>query len=165
MKNRNLMSKIIPPATRDGRENFDGNQHIIKRLNNEEKKFVEKELIKLFQNNYRDLLVIETMASLNSLECIVEFKHKIEELNNEDNNFIKMILASYIYMYDNTNEKMKTLIINLFKEIEKHDLYTGFYYLAKIEDKDIRAKIKEFYDDSEFLLSYHSKNAIKINGN
>ena len=152
-----LISRIIPPATREFREDFD-NTHVIDKLNDQEKDYVEDELLKLTKHKF-DLLVIETLLYLKSKKAVAVFKRLLKV---ESNLSYRILLASAIYELDSSNAKVEDIAINAFNKLEdKYSIGLAFYDLAKFNSSKVIRIIKNHFNHGEFYVSYHAKESLR----
>ena len=153
---RELIDKIIPPADYQHRNGF-SNDNIIDKLSDEDKNNVEIELINLLSNYNGDVLIVETLAYMNShksLDCLYKILNSVNTASD------KIIIASSIYKISQ-DKAMVEIALNAIKTItDKYSLISLFYYLTNMQSNVLNEYIAQFKSDSDYLLSYNAKRAL-----
>lgn len=153
---RELIDKIIPPADYQHRNGF-SNDNIIDKLSDEDKNNVEIELINLLSNYNGDVLIVETLAYMNSHKSLDSLYKILNSLNTASD---KIIIASSIYKISQ-DKAMVDIALNAIKTItDKYSLISLFYYLTNMQSNVINDYIAQFKSDSDYLLSYNAKRAL-----
>ncbi len=154
-----LYEKIIPPSTYEYRRDLD-NTVIIDGLNDKDKKKLEELLITDLKEN-DDILIIETLAYLNSKKAINIF---LEKLNSTTNPVDKIMISHFIYKLDDTKKDMIEIAYNSFKLIDENSnaKITMFYYLSYFKNEKLNTLIREYFNHDDYLISNNAKKAIKL---
>lgn len=155
--NQELIKKIIPPEERTYRNGFT-NYHIIDALNDDEKDYVEKELIKMLKNS-NDWLIGETLAYLKSKNSLPILRQKLK-LAKDSNSKIQW--ANSIFKIDNTEKEMQDIALEEFKMISnKWQLLSIFYTLVEFKDERINERIKSYQTNRDYLIAYNALQALR----
>jgi hypothetical protein len=153
---RELINKIIPPADYQHRNGF-SNDNIIDKLSDGDKNNVEIELINLLSNYNGDVLIVETLAYMNSHKSLDSLYKILNSVNTASD---KIIIASSIYKISQ-DKAMVDISLNAIKTItDKYSLISLFYYLTNMQSNVINDYIAQFKSDSDYLLSYNAKRAL-----
>jgi len=158
-----LIDQIIPyPADYSHRNGF-SNEHIIDKLDADEKIEVEKGLIDKLTEHPEDILIVETLAYMKSTRSIPALRNL---LANSSYDMEKLIIVSSIFEINHDND-MVDIAISAFRQLDnKKDAYyvyklTGaFYHLAKFNNPTAVEIIKEYFYHKEYLVSYNAKRAL-----
>ena len=158
-----LIDKIIPyPADYSNRNGF-SNNHIIDNLSLDEKLEVENSLINKISEHPEDLLIVETLVYLKSKKAIPALRQLLEKSSND---MEKLIIASSMFEINQDND-MVDIAIGAFRKLDnKKDAYyvykltSAFYILAKFNKTSVMDIIKEYFDHTEYLVSYNAKRAL-----
>jgi hypothetical protein len=152
------LAKIIPPNDYQHRWEF-SNHRLIDELNENEKKEIENALITKLYAEPGDILIVKTLAYMNSNKAIPAMENSLENCKIQ---IQKVIIAVSIYEI-NRDIKMIDAAINAFKQVqEKWDLVFVFSYLKTFNDNRINEMIKKYIDHPDFLVSYNAKRALGI---
>lgn len=158
-----LIDEIIPyPADYSHRNGF-SNNHIIDKLNANEKIEVENALINKLSEHPEDLLIIETLAYMKSIKSINAIRKILE---NSSYDMEILIIASCLFEIYQDNEMIE-IAIRSFRQLDnKKDAYYvykligAFYHLSKFNNPVTEEIIKEYVDHKEYLVSYNAKRAL-----
>lgn len=159
-----LLKQIILPITKPyskDREWFSNNE-ILSKLNKEELRIVEKQLIEILKTN-DDTLIPETLIKLKSIDSIPIMLDKLK-LIKEPLSRIKW--ASFINEIKNGDKEMEAVA---FRELEKFEFIyeaqgTIFHDLVKFKSERINNLIKKFIDHKYFLVAHHAKLVLNYDG-
>ena len=156
MNIKNKLEKIIPPNNFRYRLDF-SNEHLIDELNDQEKKEIEKLLIKKLFDSPDDFLIIETLSYMRSENAIPAMRISLDLCEN----FLqKIVVAASIYKI-NHESYMMNIAIDAFEKLYKDiDLIYVFSYLKKFNSEKTDDLIKRYIDNPNFSVSYKAKRVL-----
>lgn len=159
MNKNELIQKIIPPPTREDREDFDSKK-AIDSLTLSQKYIVEDELILLLEKeSILDYFKIVALIYLKSKKSIPTLINLINKFNNENSYII--LLASAVFAIDDSYEDMKSKALNAFNKLSNpYEIGTAFYYLSNFNDSNIDKVIESYIFNENYHISYHAKTAL-----
>ena len=150
-----LISKIIPPEDYQHRNGF-SNEHLIDKLNVEERGVIENELIKRLQEK-ADMLMVETLSYMKSDKSLITLYELLENLDNE----VSIIITASSIFDINQDLKMIEVAKTSFRGLtDKYQLIATFHYMMKFKNSEILKLIKEYTKDSDYLISYNAKQVL-----
>ena len=152
-----LINDIIPyPDDREHRDGF-GNEDIIDKLTDEERKEIENLLLDKLEARPNDLLIVTTlgyMKSKSSLDRLYEL------LNKEDRQGSKIIIASSIYEIQ-PDDKLVDIALAAGETLTNWwDLTSIFHYFAKFKNKRTDDFVRQYFTHKDYLVSYNAKRAV-----
>ncbi len=157
MNTEKLYKKIIPPDDYENRRDF-YNGDLIDNLNQEERVLIENMLIEDLVSRH-DLLVIETLANLNSKKSTEVIEKRLEEIEEP---FDKIIIASCLYKLNKDKHKMIDVAYDNFLLIRDDYAKTSlFYYLGSFNEPKLNSLLKSYNNDKNILLAHNSKAAMQ----
>jgi hypothetical protein len=158
-----LIETIIPPNDFEHRDGFN-NSPIIDELNREQKKLVEHGLIKMLEVTF-DLLIVETLEYLQSVQSLPLLYSLLESTTGATP---RITIASSIHSL-NSDVNMIDVAIAAFRKLETmkdayhvYRLLPMFYKLRKFHAPETDRILEEYTRNSDFLLSYNSKQALRM---
>lgn len=154
-----ILNEIIPPANYSSRNGFN-NEPIIDKLSIEQKKYLEKALIKRLEIEltleYPDTLIVETLSYLKSQESL-PYLNKLLDICKDPIRKLRIITSIYEIKPDND---LIDPAINFAKQLDNkksgyyiYELSNAFVYLSKMNNEKVRNFINGYTLHPEFLLS------------
>lgn len=156
-----LLSEIIPPNDHQHREGF-CNRHIIDKLATQERRLVERSLIKLLSDRY-DGLIIDTLVYMKSVACLPVLYRLLDVVSDKAG---QIIIASSIYVL-NKDDRMVPIAARAW---EKKEARGGYYfqfagvlfpYLRRFHDPTTDAVINRFLSSENMLLASAARSTLE----
>ncbi|ALM08242.1 hypothetical protein SB49_10840 [Sediminicola sp. YIK13] len=157
----NLISKIIPPDSREEREGFT-NDEIISALTSEEHKAVEIRLIQMLDKK-ADLLIGQTLVKMESVNSLSTLLKRLELKNSP---FERIIWAGLINNLKMGDPEMEKIAFEEFEKLEFIYAIQGgiFLDLIKFDSPRINCRIELFVNHKYDLVAHHAKMVLNHNG-
>lgn len=152
-----IILEIIPPNDYQHRNGF-SNNHLIDKLNDDEKLEVEKELISRLRQK-TDMLIVETLAYMKSMQSLPILYSLLEKLKGG----MEEIIVSVSIFEINRDKEMIEVAKGSFRQLtDTYQLIPAFYYLIKLNTPEVKKLIMNYVNHSEYLVSHNAKQALGI---